>query len=116
MDTQPLYINGRHVVFDDFFEVRDPATGEVIARVSSVGREVTAQAIEHAARLLDLTHLHLPSGAAHDAQIMASVAPAGMIFLPSKEGRSHSPAEWTAWSDIEMGTNVLIHTLLRLAA
>lgn len=60
------------------------------------------------------THLH--SGAAHDAQIIASIAPAGMIFVPSKDGRSHSAAEWTAWDDIEAGANILLNTIKRLAS
>lgn len=59
------------------------------------------------------TRMH--SGAAHDTQILATITRAGMIFVPSKEGRSHSPAEWTAWDDIETGTNVLLNTLCRLA-
>jgi N-carbamoyl-L-amino-acid hydrolase len=58
----------------------------------------------------------LTSGAAHDAQIIAGIAPAGMIFVPSKEGRSHSAAEWTAWADIEAGANILLNTLRRLAS
>lgn len=55
------------------------------------------------------------SGAAHDAQIMGNHVPVGMIFVPSKNGQSHSPAEWTAWSDIEAGANVMLGSLLRLA-
>jgi N-carbamoyl-L-amino-acid hydrolase len=39
-----------------------------------------------------------------------------MVFVPSKEGRSHSAAEWTAWRDIEAGANVLLNTLKRLAS
>ena len=57
----------------------------------------------------------MPSGAAHDTQILATITPAGMIFVPSKAGRSHSPAEWTAWEDIEHGANVLLNTLYSLA-
>ena len=49
------------------------------------------------------------------AQIIAGIAPAGMIFVPSKEGRSHSAAEWTAWNDIEAGANTLLNTLRQLA-
>ena len=45
----------------------------------------------------------------------SGVAPAGMIFVPSKEGRSHSAAEWTAWNDIEAGANTLLQTLINLA-
>ncbi len=73
------------------------------------------QAIEQAAEASSLSATHLTSGAAHDAQIIAGIAPAGMIFVPSKEGRSHSAAEWTAWADIEAGANTLLNTLRRLA-
>ena len=55
------------------------------------------------------------SGAGHDAQVMAKIAEAGMIFVPSRQGRSHSPAEFTDWEQIENGANVLLNTLLRLA-
>ena len=73
------------------------------------------QAIEQSAEASGLSATHLTSGAAHDAQIIAGIAPAGMIFVPSKEGRSHSAAEWTAWADIEAGANTLLNTLRRLA-
>ena len=71
--------------------------------------------IEAAAAALGASSLRLPSGAAHDTQQMARIVPAGMVFIPSKEGRSHSPAEWTGWADIEVGANVLLNTLYRLA-
>ncbi|AEG01588.1 Zn-dependent hydrolase [Methylomonas methanica] len=74
------------------------------------------QAIETSVEKAGLSSTHLPSGAAHDAQIIAGIAPAGMIFVPSKEGRSHSAAEWTAWADIEAGANTLLNTLRRLAS
>lgn len=67
------------------------------------------------ARDLGLRAHHMPSGAAHDAQIMARLAPVGMVFVPSKGGRSHSPAEWTHWEDIEAGANLMLHALLRVA-
>jgi N-carbamoyl-L-amino-acid hydrolase len=57
----------------------------------------------------------MPSGAAHDTQKLARITRTGMIFVPSKAGRSHSAAEWTAWSDIEAGANVLLNTLHHLA-
>jgi N-carbamoyl-L-amino-acid hydrolase len=67
------------------------------------------------ARKLDLQAHHMPSGAAHDTQIMANITRAGMIFVPSKEGKSHSPAEWTALEDIRHGANTLLNTLYQLA-
>ena len=73
------------------------------------------QAVEQSVEASGLSATHLTSGAAHDAQVIAGIAPAGMIFVPSKEGRSHSAAEWTAWADIEAGANALLNTLRRLA-
>ncbi|WP_407699766.1 Zn-dependent hydrolase [Stieleria sedimenti] len=67
------------------------------------------------AEQLELTHLQMHSGAAHDAQIMGSMVPVGMIFVPSKNGQSHSPAEWTAWTDIEAGANLMLYSLMDLA-
>lgn len=73
-------------------------------------------AIDQAVAAAGARATHLNSGAAHDAQIIAGIAPVGMIFVPSKEGRSHSAAEWTAWDDIESGCNILLNTLRRLAS
>jgi N-carbamoyl-L-amino-acid hydrolase len=64
---------------------------------------------------LGLRHTDIPSGAGHDSQNMAHVAPTAMIFVPSKGGRSHSAAEHTDFADIENGANVLLATLLELA-
>jgi N-carbamoyl-L-amino-acid hydrolase len=57
----------------------------------------------------------LPSGAGHDAQMLARVCPAGMIFVPSAKGISHNPAEHTDDADLEAGANVLLHAMLQLA-
>ena len=64
---------------------------------------------------LNLVSHELPSGAGHDAQILGRMVPAGMIFVPSHRGKSHSPDEFTSWKDIENGANVLLRTLLHLA-
>jgi N-carbamoyl-L-amino-acid hydrolase len=88
--------------------------------VTSALEPVTSDAgvlstIEDCARDLDYETQRMRSGAAHDTQQIAEIAPAAMIFVPSKDGRSHSPAEWTAWADIEAGANVLVNTIARLA-
>ena len=56
----------------------------------------------------------MPSGAGHDAQDMARLAPVGMIFIPSIGGISHSPKEFSRQPDIENGGNVLLGALLRV--
>jgi len=58
----------------------------------------------------------MPSGAGHDAQMFARVCPSAMIFVPSVEGISHNPSEYTSPEDIALGTNILLQVLLQLAA
>ena len=71
-------------------------------------------AINQAAQDLQLSSKFMPSGAGHDAQEMAVICPIGMIFIPSKEGISHSPKEYSSPKDIANGANVLLHTVLKL--
>jgi N-carbamoyl-L-amino-acid hydrolase len=70
--------------------------------------ERTARAQSHSVR-------RLPSGAGHDAQMLARVCPAGMVFVPSRGGISHNPAEHTDPEHLAAGADVLLHTLLELA-
>lgn len=72
--------------------------------------------IAQAAKDLGLSHKLMPSGAGHDAQDMARIAPTGMIFVPSKNGVSHSPDEFTETTDLAKGADVLLHSLLALDA
>jgi N-carbamoyl-L-amino-acid hydrolase len=60
--------------------------------------------------------LMLPSGAGHDAQILAGAAEVGMIFIPCLDGISHSPEEMINWKDLEKGANLLLAVLLKLAS
>ena len=57
----------------------------------------------------------IASYSGHNAQIMNQMVPAGMIFLPSVDGISHNPREFTEWRHIEIGANVLLRTILQLA-
>ena len=70
--------------------------------------------IERAAGTLKLSSTRLPSGAGHDAQMMAQLTPMGMIFVPSIGGISHSPRELTHWHDCGNGANVLLQSVLAL--
>lgn len=66
------------------------------------------------AESLSIAYETMPSGAAHDAQNIAGMAPVGMVFVPSRDGKSHSPAEWTAWQDIETGANLMLQSIIEL--
>jgi N-carbamoyl-L-amino-acid hydrolase len=70
--------------------------------------------ITESAKMLGYSYKRMQSGAGHDAQEMAQIAPAGMIFVPSVGGISHSPKEFTKAVDMANGANVLLHTVLAL--
>ena len=65
--------------------------------------------------ILGYPHLALPSGAGHDAQILAAKAPVAMIFVPSPDGISHAPEESLRWDDLEKGANLLLAAMIKLA-
>lgn len=65
---------------------------------------------------LGLSHKAMPSGAGHDAQDLAQIAPTGMIFVPSEGGISHSPLEYSSPRDMANGADVLLRTVLAIDA
>jgi N-carbamoyl-L-amino-acid hydrolase len=77
-------------------------------------REVV-NAVERAARATGAGHRRILSGAGHDAQYMAAIGPTGMVFVPSRGGRSHCEEEFTPMDDIEHGANTLLGAALELA-
>ena len=93
IDTRPL-ARFEPVIFDPAMVDLVAATGE------RLGHSVT----------------RLPSGAGHDAQMLARVCPTAMVFTPSHGGISHNPAEHTDPADLEAGANVLLQVLLALAS
>lgn len=80
-----------------------PFSAQVIDRVAA-----------NAAKL-DLSVRRMPSGAGHDAQMLARICPAGMIFVPSRDGISHNITEYTAPDELVAGANVLLQTVLDLS-
>jgi len=90
----------------DFKEINVNTPAPTDARIRSL--------IAESAKELGLSTRQMPSGAGHDAQDMARLAPVGMIFIPSIGGISHSPKEFSRPRDIENGANVLLGALLKL--
>ncbi len=82
---------------------RTPFTPDVVAT------------IERAAKAASARSRRILSGAGHDAQYMAAIGPTGMIFVPSRDGRSHCEEELTPLDDIEYGANTLLGAALELA-
>lgn len=90
----------------DFKEINVNIPAPTDARIRSL--------IDQSAKELGLSTKQMPSGAGHDAQDMARLAPVGMIFIPSIGGISHSPKEFSRPQDITNGANVLLHALLKV--
>ena len=64
---------------------------------------------------LGLKYRLMQSGAGHDAMVMAGITEVGLIFVPSLDGRSHCPEEWTDYAQLQKGVEVYLHTVLELA-
>jgi N-carbamoyl-L-amino-acid hydrolase len=71
--------------------------------------------IKQTADEMGISSRRMISGAGHDAQLMAGMCPTAMIFVPSRDGISHSPAEYSSPEELETGANVLLHAALKLA-
>ncbi|MBN9252887.1 MAG: M20/M25/M40 family metallo-hydrolase, partial [Mesorhizobium sp.] len=72
-------------------------------------------AVEAGANRLGMSNRRMPSGAGHDAQMLARICPAAMIFVPSVDGISHNIQELTHPADLENGANLLLATVLETA-
>jgi len=77
--------------------------------------ETVRDAADRAVEATGVDATHLLSGAGHDAQHLASIADAGMLFVPSVDGRTHVESEFTAWNDCAAGARVYANTALELA-
>lgn len=71
--------------------------------------------IESKCKELNYTNIRMLSGAGHDSMVMADLTDVGMIFVPSKNGRSHCPEEWTDYEQLQKGIEVACITIMDLA-
>ncbi len=93
----------------------DLSTSRIYQIAPAAMSDLVMSALKSAAVDLGLSHTTLLSFAGHDTQTMAKRVPSGMFFVPSVDGISHNPREFTRPSDIENAANVLLHAVLRLA-
>lgn len=93
----------------------DVRVNEIFHRMPCQFASRVIDAVEDAARRLDVPYMRMPSGAFHDAQFMNDVCATGMIFVPCEKGVSHNPAENAAPADLAAGARVLVETLVALA-
>lgn len=87
---------------------------QMVGAIPALSDKSIQDKIMQSAKALGFTNKLMPSGAGHDSQDMALIAPMGMIFVPSIGGISHSPKEFTSAVDMANGANVLLQTILAL--
>lgn len=80
---------------------------------SLASREIQDKMIQ-AAESMGISYMKMQSGAGHDVQEMSSLAPIGLVFIPSKDGISHNPQEFSTKEDMAKGANVMLRTVLML--
>lgn len=71
--------------------------------------------IEAQVKARGYSYTRMPSGAGHDTQFLTEITDAGLIFIPSVNGVSHAPDEWSHWHDVAAGANVLLDTVVAVA-
>jgi len=109
-DEVITFINGLEPKYGVEIDVQIPFIHSPVP----LSREVI-QAIEQSAQGTGVRYRKMNSGAGHDAQNMAAKLKTGMIFVPSVDGISHAPMEWTHWEDVEQGVQVLTEALKTLS-
>ena len=124
LEIRDLSKNKIDQVFQEVHQAAKRIAAETKTEVSFAALDVTAvpaptdprirNIIERASKNLEFTTMTMPSGAGHDAQDLARLVPTGMIFVPSVDGISHSPKEFTSPQDMANGATVLLHTILFL--
>jgi N-carbamoyl-L-amino-acid hydrolase len=113
-------LQSQEAALEEFFDVlRADGFGVKVERLArfepvTFSPEVVAE-IEASAAERQLDCRRMSSGAGHDAQMIARIAPSAMIFVPSQGGISHNPAEFTRDSDLITGANVLLDVARKLS-
>lgn len=77
------------------------------------GKEIQDKMMQ-AAQSLGISYIKMQSGAGHDVQEMGKLGPIGLVFIPSKDGISHNPKEYSSPAEMANGANVMLHTVLML--
>lgn len=91
-------------------------TSRSLARFDPVDFDpMVVDLVEDEASILGYSHHRMPSGAGHDAQMLARVCPSAMIFVPSARGLSHNVHEHTAPADLQRGAQLLLQVVLARA-
>ncbi len=122
LELRDLYAKKMDMLFKEIYKQAQDIAKKTQTRIDFVPSDVNAapavtdpilkKQVQAAVQLLGLTSHCMPSGAGHDTQEIARIAPTAMIFIPSKAGISHNPAEYSTPIDVANGTNVLLHTIL----
>ena len=103
-------------LLSEWVETHEGSSMKTILEKDSVAlSESLIGSIVRAAELEGFSSIRMPSGAGHDTQSFAAYVQGGMIFVPCRKGKSHSPDEWIEPQQAAEGCQVLLRTVLELA-
>lgn len=119
MDSVGAVLEEIRKSLDDSVRTYDGLSYEIneILRIESVYMNDEVQDLfEEIAMEKGFSSRRMLSGAGHDAMIMSSICDVAMLFVPSKDGRSHVPEEWTDYEQLQKGTEMMYEAVKRLAS
>jgi N-carbamoyl-L-amino-acid hydrolase len=82
--------------------------------MSTIASQEIQEKMMQTAKSLGLSYIKMQSGAGHDTQEMGKLGPVGLLFIPSKDGISHNPKEYSSPSEMAKGANVILHTVMAI--
>ena len=88
---------------------------KIISKKPTRLSENVISVLKRKANELNLNYKIMMSGAGHDAMFLNEITNVGMVFVPSKNGRSHCPEEWTDYEKIKLGTDLVLESMLEIA-
>ncbi|KEO55100.1 Zn-dependent hydrolase [Thioclava indica] len=111
------FVAGLELAAQRLGSAREASIEEIRVLSDSAATLFDAALIEQLQRATDhlgLSAIQMPSGAGHDAVFFSRIAPAAMVFVPCRDGRSHCPEEWSEPHQITAGAAVLLETIFRV--
>ena len=107
VDKELIYISEKYNVTTSYDIIGESKCIELSNNITNI--------IENSIKKLNIPYKRMNSGAVHDSAMFAQITDVGMIFVPSRDGKSHNAEEFTSYEDIELGCSVLLNTVIELA-
>jgi len=106
-------VNQHFIILQETYGVTCQIREEIKVRPVQLSKTII-DALSEACNIKNIKSKRMVSGAGHDAMIMAQITDTGMLFVPSKGGRSHCPEEWTDYIQLKTGVDILMDAVIKM--